>query len=254
MTYRFYYKDFRWFMAVSFELPAPSRVTKSRHYGCIGIDLNPDSIGWAYVDCQGNLKASGQIALHLSGKRKGQVKAIIGDAVKELTILADTYACPIVCESLDFSRKKAALRERGRKYARMLSNFAYSRFFEALSGRCFNQGIELIQVNPAYTSLIGLVKYARMYGLASDESAGLAIARRGMRLSERLPRAITALLQVNCSRHVWHGYNKLNKKLTEVRRHSYYSISNWEPLVNPNDEEQSRLSGKRQRAKGSAST
>ena len=257
MTYRFYYKNFCWFMAVSFDLPAPKRVTKSRHYGCIGIDLNPDSIGWAYVDYQGNLKAKGKIALQLSGFRKGQVKAIIGDAVKELTILADTYACPIVCESLDFSREKGELREKGRKYARMLSNFAYSRFFQALSGRCFNLGIELIQVNPAYSSLIGLVKYAKMYGLASDSAAGLAIARRGMRLSERLPHAITALLQVNCSRHVWHGWNQLNKKLSGMKRHSFYStVSNWEPLVNPDDESDSsdRSSGKPKRTKGSART
>ena len=195
----------------------------------------------------------------------------MGDAVKELTILADTYACPIVCvsaaarsrsvrfahsASLNFSRKKSELRERGRKYARMLSNFAYSRFFQALSGRCFNLGIELIQVNPAYTSLIGLAKYAKMYALASDEAAGLAIARRGMRLSERLPRAITALLEVNSSRHVWHVWHQLNKKLTDVRRHSYYGISNWEPLVNPDDELDSsdRSLGKRERAKGSART
>ncbi len=39
---------------------------------------------------------------------------------------------------------------------------------------------------------IGLVKYMKMYGLASDEAAAIVIARRGMRLSERLPSAITA--------------------------------------------------------------
>lgn len=234
MTYRFYYKDFRWFMAVTFDLPAPKKVTKSRHYGCIGIDLNPDSVGWAYVSPDGNPTAKGQIKLHLAGKRRGQARAIIGDAVRRLTTLALTYCCPLVCESLDFNRKQTTLRERGRKYARMLSNFAYSRFFEALSGRCVNLGIELIQVNPAYSSLIGLVKYARMYGLASDEAAGLAIARRAMGLSERLPRAITALLQVNCSRHVWHGWNQLNNKLSGMKRHHFYTtVSNWEPLVSP---------------------
>ena len=34
-----------------------------------------------------------------------------------------------------------------------------------------NRGIELIAVNPAYSSIIGLAKYLRMYGLASDELA-----------------------------------------------------------------------------------
>lgn len=236
MTYRFYSKNFRWFMAVSFDLPGAKIVSKAVCYGTIGIDLNPDSIGWAYADKDGNLTHHGQIPLYLSGKRRGQVKAIIGDAVKELTILATTFDCPIVCESLDFGRKKEDLRERGRKYARMLSSFSYSRFFESLAGRCGNLGIQIIQVNPAYSSLIGLVKYSKMYGLSSAESAALVVARRGMKLSERLPRAITALLQVNCSRHVWHGWSQVNKKLTGVRRHVFYGISNGELLVNQLDE------------------
>jgi len=94
-------------------------------------------------------------------------------------------------------------------------------------------------VNPAYTSAIGLVKYVRQYGLASDEAAAIAVARRGMRLTEKLPSAITAYLDVKSGKHVWHWWNKLNtliKKSSEVSsRHSYYSIavSNWESLVKP---------------------
>ncbi|MEQ8963326.1 MAG: hypothetical protein RLP02_36380 [Coleofasciculus sp. C2-GNP5-27] len=98
-----------------------------------------------------------------------------------------------------------------------------------------NRGIEVRQVNPAYTSLIGLVKYARMYGLASDEAAALAIARRGMRLGEKLPDSITAYLSVNDSKHVWSHWNQLNNKLKRLitSRHAYYGISNWEFLANP---------------------
>ena len=72
-----------------------------------------------------------------------------------------------------------------------------------------NRGIELIKVNPAYSSLIGLVKYVRIYGLASDEAAALVMARRGMRLSERLPRSVTAYPLVNKGKHVWSAWNKL---------------------------------------------
>jgi hypothetical protein len=98
-----------------------------------------------------------------------------------------------------------------------------------------NRGIELITINPAYTSVIGLVKFVRMYGLASDEAAALAVARRGIRLSEKLPSAITAYLSVNDSKHVWHWWNKLNtllKKSSISCRHDYYAISNWESQVN----------------------
>lgn len=248
MTYRFYAKAYRWFMAVSFEVPAPKQVTRPRQYGAIGLDLNVKRVDWSYIDQDGNLKAHGQFPLHLSGKRRGQAKAIVADVVSQIATLAQVYQCPIVVESLDFSRKKMGLRERGRKYARMLSGFIYSRFNEVLANRCFNLGIELIQVNPAYSSLIGLVKYSRLYGLSSDEAAALVLARRAMRLSERLSPTITAFLGVNPSKHVWSGWAQLNKKLRGVSRHSYYSISNWESMVKPDDEleQSSRLSGKRQ--------
>ncbi|MEG5179530.1 hypothetical protein QUB59_16285 [Microcoleus sp. A2-D5] len=117
--------------------------------------------------------------------------AQIVDACLQLAILATTYACRVVCESLDFSTKKTQLRERGRKYARMLSGWAYSRFYQLLESILSNRGISLFTRNPAYTSLIGLVKYARMYGLSSDVAAAIAIARRGMNLSERLPRSVS---------------------------------------------------------------
>ena len=71
-----------------------------------------------------------------------------------------------------------------------------------------------------------------MYGISSGVAAAIAIARRGMRLSEKLPSFITAYLSVNEGKHVWSSWNKLNKVLktcTEIRsRHSYYGISNWD--------------------------
>ena len=88
-------------------------------------------------------------------------------ACLELSALAIKYKCPVVCEELDFSTKKEQLRELGTKYARMLSSWAYSEFFKLLNSILSNRGIELLTVNPAYTSVIGLVKYLRMYGLAS---------------------------------------------------------------------------------------
>jgi IS605 OrfB family transposase len=233
-TWHFYRKDGKWCVAVQFT-PSPVKpISRHLNYGCIGIDMNPGSMGWAYCDTDGNLKAHGQIPLQM-GLPKGKQDAQIIEACLQLATLAKTYACPVVCEELDFCAKKEGLRERGRKYARMLSSWAYSRFYKLLGSILSNRGIELVTVNPAYSSVIGLVKFARIYGLASDEAASLAIARRGMRLSEKLPSAITAYLSVNDSKHVWHWWNKLNKlikKSSIIRRHDYYAISNWESQVN----------------------
>jgi IS605 OrfB family transposase len=232
-SWHFYKKDNKWYVALQFTPLPVKKQSRDINYGAIGIDLNPGSVGWAYCDKDGNLKDKGKISL-LTGLPKGKQADQIVKACLELQRLANKYACPIVCEELDFSTKKEQLREKGRKYARMLSGWAYKRFFELLNRILNNRGCELVTVNPAYSSVIGLVKYSRMYGLASDESAALAIARRGMRLSEKLPSALNAYLSVNDEKHVWHWWNKLNRLLKQsgVNRHKFYSIANSESLVN----------------------
>ncbi|MEQ8757176.1 MAG: IS200/IS605 family accessory protein TnpB-related protein [Coleofasciculus sp. G1-WW12-02] len=233
-TWHFYRKDGRWCVAVQFTPKPVERLSRSIHYSCIGIDLNPGSIGWAYIDPEGNLIHHGQMSIQM-GLPRGKQDAAIRQVCFLLLQMARAYKCPIVCEELDFFGKKTQLREKGKRYARMLSGWAYSRFFEMLTAILGNRGIEVRQVNPAYTSLIGLVKYARMYGLASDEAAALAIARRGMKLGEKLPDSITAYLSVNDRKHVWSHWNQLNTKLKRLikSRHAYYDISNWEFLANP---------------------
>ncbi|MGK7938465.1 MAG: hypothetical protein AB4206_22105 [Xenococcaceae cyanobacterium] len=72
LTYRIYAKDLRWFIACSTEVSEPSAVSYSRHYGCIGIDINPNVIGVARTDQDGNLKATKQIKFNLHSQRKNQ--------------------------------------------------------------------------------------------------------------------------------------------------------------------------------------
>ncbi len=61
---------------MQFRAAPVKRVSRNSAYGCIGIDMNPGSIGWAYVDRDGNLKAHGQIPLQMglpSGKQDAQI-------------------------------------------------------------------------------------------------------------------------------------------------------------------------------------
>ncbi|HEY9613606.1 MAG TPA: hypothetical protein V6C93_29965, partial [Allocoleopsis sp.] len=60
-SWHFYRKDGKWCVAVQFT-PLPVKPESlPLNYGCIGIDMNPGSIAWAYCDKDGNLKAHGQI-------------------------------------------------------------------------------------------------------------------------------------------------------------------------------------------------
>jgi IS605 OrfB family transposase len=239
-TWHFFRKNGRWVVAVQFTPKPVKQQSMSVNYGCIGIDVNPGEIGWAYVDPDGNLKAKGQIPLQM-GLPTGKQDAQIVDAVLQLTALANSFHCPVVCEELDFADKKERLGEECRKYARMLSSWAYSSFYQLLQSILSNRGIELITVNPAYSSLIGLVKYVKMYGLSSDCAAALVIARRAMRLNELPQSSITAYASVNGDKHVWSFWSQLNKKIkcsSEInRRHDYFTVSNWSFLVNLSNEE-----------------
>ncbi|WP_448600814.1 IS200/IS605 family accessory protein TnpB-related protein, partial [Thermoleptolyngbya sp.] len=148
ISYRFARKAGRWYIYATVERPEVPYQSQ-RHKGAIGVDLNPGSIGWAYCDAEGNLKATGQFPVNLQDRSTEQTQAQVGDVAKQLVTLAHQYGCPIVTETLDFERKKATMREQGVRYARMLSNFAYGLFDAMLSRRCVREGIELIRVNPA---------------------------------------------------------------------------------------------------------
>jgi IS605 OrfB family transposase len=234
-TWHLFRKDSAWKVAVQFTPLKVKSTVRHSSYGCIGIDMNPGGIGWAYVDCDGNLKAKGQIPLQM-GLLNGQQQAQIVEACLSLATLALAFECPVICEELDFATKKQQLGEKSKRYARMLSSWAYSEFFKQLKAILANRGIYLKTVNPAYTSIIGLVKYMRMYGLSSDTAAALVIARRGMRLAENIPGFITAYSEVNSEKHVWGQWNQLNKQISASgkvsRRHDYFTISNWSFLAN----------------------
>ena len=220
ITYRFVCKKKQWYLFATIdrrEVP----IQTSLNNGCLGIDLNPDLIGWSYCDREGNLKKFGQIKVNLQDRSTHQTEATLADAVKELVEIASDYNCPIAVELLDFSVKKASMKEQGVRYSRMLSNFSYSKFFELLTSRANRWGVEVISVNPAYSSLIGLVKFMSMYGMSSDTAAALVLARRAFRHSERPPAKYARFPAVQKKRHVWSFWRALGKKV-----HSAYSQSN----------------------------
>lgn len=257
-TWHFYRQNYKWNVAVQFSPKPVEKVSRAIEYGAIGIDINPSSIGWAYVDKDGNLTASGKISLKQGLSTIANHQQLV-EACLQLASIASTYACPIVFEDIDFNAKKQQLREKGRKYARMLSGWAYSKLFDLLQSILSNRGIEFILVNPAYTSALGCVKYMRMYGIGSDVAAAIVIARRGMSrggasMSERLPHSISAYLGVNPRKHVWSGLSKFNQnyaKNTAIvkSRHDYFSVPNWGTVVKDTIErvvssDQSRVASK----------
>ena len=228
ISYRFK-KDLKgWTVFVSTTLKKPSPISIDGN-GAIGIDLNADHIAYVETDASGNPIAKKIFSWVAYGKTRAQLKALTGEVVKEIVQRAIETRKPLVIEKLDFQKKKLSLRETDNdSYSRMLSSFAYTLFFSFLAARAYKYGVEIHRVNPAFTSVIGSVNYAKRYGLSTHLAAALCIARRYQNFSESPCSSIGdisdgkgahvtfVLPERNRTKHVWHFWSKVKRKIPTV--------------------------------------
>ena len=163
-------------------------VITDRRRGAIGVDLNADHIAVAETDASGNPVNAFSVPLVAYGRTTHQAEAILGDAVANVVGYARAAGKPIVIEKLDFQKKKASLEGESRRYSRMLSSFSYGKVKACFLSRGYREGVEVSQVNPAFSSVVGRVKFQERYGLSVHQAAALVLARRLLGCSERIPR------------------------------------------------------------------
>ena len=187
ISYRFKRDGKGWRLFATTQMMDVPVVTDQRR-GTIGVDLNADHLAVAETDASGNCLNAWRVPLVTYGKNTNQAEAIIGDAVASVVEYAREAGKPIVIEKLDFRQKKSALEGESRRYSRMLSSFAYGKIKAYFISRGYRQGVEIHQVNPAYSSVIGRVKFMERYGLSVHQAAALVLARRLLGCSERIPR------------------------------------------------------------------
>ena len=187
ISYRFKRDGKGWRVFVSTQMMDVPVVTDRRR-GAIDVDLNADHLAVADTDASGNCINAWRVPLVTYGKNTNQAEALIGDAVASVVRYAREAGKPIVIEKLDFRQKKAVLEGESRKYSRMLSSFAYGKVKAYFLSRGYREGVEIIEVNPAYSSVVGGVKFMERYGLTVHQAAGLVLARRLLGCSERIPR------------------------------------------------------------------
>jgi IS605 OrfB family transposase len=211
-----------WILFATTDLKLPAPITHSR-LGVIAVDINSDHLAIIETDRFGNPLHQHTIPLALRDLNKHQIRARIGDAAAQVIHLCKQTQKPLIIEKLDFQKKRAQLKEQGAPYSRMLSSFAYASIISHLQARGQAQGIQVHNVNPAFTSLIGRVKFAKRYGLSTHHAAALCIGRRFLGVSERMPQGrrevpdgkgdhVTLDLPVrNRSRHVWTQWGQLSK-------------------------------------------
>jgi transposase, IS605 OrfB family, central region len=181
------------FISVEEKLPP---VTIKKDNGIIGIDINayPFHLALATASKDGNLENYQAISLHelldVSSEKRQYLEWQIAHQIIEI---AKKENKPIAIENLD----KLPKGKRGDGFAKLrqkLQKWIYKRLLNKIEITAKRNGIEIRKVNPAYTSLIGKLKYAPQFNIDKDIAAAYVIARRGLRFKESLPKNYKGLL------------------------------------------------------------
>ena len=128
---------------------------------------------------------SQRILFARSNKRRHDIEALAIQVVNQ----AVQTEKGLIIEDLKFNDKKPS---KCRKFNRMRHNFIYSQLLQAIERRALKDGVEVKKVNPAFTSIAGILKYQNMYSLNRHTAAALVIARRGMGICEKIRVRVTS--------------------------------------------------------------
>jgi IS605 OrfB family transposase len=170
-------------------------ITKA--YGVIGIDINayPFHLALAYVSTDGNLEKFERIDLRgMEDKTKNQREHIAWHIARRVVEKALENGKAIVLEDL----QKVPKGRRGdglAKLRRKLHKWAYRSVLEKIEVYARRMGVQLIKVNPAYTSITGKLKYAPIYNIDKDVAGAYVIGRRGLGFEEKIPKNYRELLK-----------------------------------------------------------
>jgi len=180
---------------VSFEVPTPE-VWLTKEYGVVAIDTNasPLHLALAEVSLDGNLLSYQSISLHefmsYSKGRKDYEEWLLAHRIVEI---AKEKGKAIAIENLKKINRgyrgdgKAKLRKR-------LHHWNFKSLLSKIERTAKLNGIEVIKVNPAFTSVIGTLKYAPQLGIDKDIAGAYVIGRRVLGFKEEVPENYLKLL------------------------------------------------------------
>jgi len=172
-------------------------VTITKDNGVIGIDINayPFHLALVHTAKDGNLEKYERLSLDqlLDGSSE-QRKYLSWQIAHQVVEIAKRERKAIVVENLE----KLPKGKRGDglpKLRQKLHKWAYKGLLQKIEIVARRSGIQVIKVNPAYTSIIGKLKYAPLYNIDKDTAGAYVIARRGLGFKERLPKNYKELLK-----------------------------------------------------------
>ncbi len=182
---------------ISFEEQLPEEPIITKEEGIIGIDINasPFHLALATVKTDGNLESYQKISLHrLINKTKNQREYISWQIAHQAVKTAIIQNKAIAIEKLE-NIPKGKKGDGNKKLRKKLQQWIYKGILEKIKAIAKREGVEVVEVNPEYTSIIGMLKYAPQHNIDKDTAGAYVIARRALGYKEEIPKNYEKLLQ-----------------------------------------------------------
>ncbi len=166
---------------VSFELEEPLVEWSGR---MAGIDVHPEGVACTITSKDGNLIATrffgdNRLITALKNKRKWVLENIVN---RMLRWCRETHGCNAV--AVETLKLKGAF-DYSPKTNFKLSNFMRRRMLEVINLHALKMNMMNLEVNPAYSSKVAVIKYGRQFGgFNRHQLAAFVIARRALGYGE----------------------------------------------------------------------
>jgi len=182
--------------SVSFEIPTPE-MKYTKENGVIAIDINasPIHLAIAEVSKTGELLSYQTISLyHLLGLSKNSKDYQEWILAHKIVDLATEKGKAIAIENLK-KLKRGVRGDRKAELRKRLHQWNAKKFLQKLKRVAMIKGVEIVEVNPAYTSVIGMLKYAPQLSIDKDIAGAYVIGRRALEFKEDMPENYEKLLK-----------------------------------------------------------
>lgn len=207
-----------WYVQISFSLPTPQYTD---YRSCLGIDINYDLFTTCEIKEDGNPSRFQDYNFETEGKTSNQVREQIITIARNIVQRAKDNKQNIVVEDINLDKSKN--KDQGKISNRKKHMVVYRKFIQSLKTCAVKNGVLVIDINPAFTSVSARYKYSKQLGRSVHSCAALTIARRGQRRREKIPTQIACLLRSGeRKKSNWAQWSLISKRLKPVQYSESY--------------------------------
>lgn len=177
LSYKIITRNGRYYLHCTFEIQVEEFITRSDH-GTIALDFNKGFVTLAETNKYAHLVKMQVLPYRF--KSGDKTKTDLQGIANRIVELALRTGKDVSIEDLDFKIKKSKTEaKQSKKYNEMIHSLAYRQFSDIVESVTYRNRVNLVKVNPAWTSWLAKQKYCPTMKLNVHVGASYVIARRG---------------------------------------------------------------------------